>query len=134
MGRVLLLTAGSAPVLAALLHLWRRPELPARWALLILPGAGWLVAEWDNPAAPSGIVFTTGLLLWTVAPVMLAHAVLAYPSGRLRRWPARLLVTSGYAVTVGLQGIATALVFDPAGEGCTDCPRNLLACRRPGPA
>ena len=58
---------------------------------------------------------------------MLAHAVLAYPSGRLRRWPARLLVTSGYAVTVGLQGIATALVFDPAGEGCTDCPRNLLA-------
>ena len=95
--------------------------------LLGLSGAGWLVAEWDNPAASSEIVFTAGLLFWTVAPVLLTHAVLAYPTGRLRRWRDRLLVLTGYAATVGLQGVATALVFDPASEGCTDCPRNLLA-------
>lgn len=126
-GRALLLVAGLGPAVAGLLHLWRRPGLAPGALLLGLAGAGWLVAEWDNPSASSDEVFTTGLTLWTVGPVLLTHAALAYPTGRLKSWPARLLVAAGYLVTVGLQGVATAAVFDPVREGCSSCPENLLA-------
>ena len=95
--------------------------------LLGLAGSGWLVAEWDNPAASSDVVFTLGLVLWTVGPVLLTHAALAYPTGRLRSWPARVLVAAGYVVTLGVQGVATAVFFDPVLEGCASCPENLLA-------
>ena len=63
--------------------------------LLGLAGAAWLMAEWDNPAASSDAVFTIGLLVWTVAPVLVTHAVLAYPTGWLRRWRDRVLVLPG---------------------------------------
>ena len=126
-GRGLLLAAGAGLAAAGLLHLWRRADLAAGALLLGLAGAGWLVAEWDNPAASSDVVFTLGLVLWTVGPVLLTHAALAYPTGRLRSWPARFLVAAGYVVTLGVQGIATAVFFDPVLEGCTSCPENLLA-------
>ena len=117
-GRALMLTAGLGLAVAGLLHLWRRPELASGALLLGLAGAGWLVAEWDNPASTSDVVFTTGLTLWTVGPVLLTHAALAYPTGGLRSWTARAVVVAGYLLTVGLQGLATAAVFDPLGEGC----------------
>ena len=126
-GRGLLLAAGAGLAVAGLLHLWRRAELSAGAVLLGLAGAGWLVAEWDNPAASSDVVFTIGLVLWTVGPVLLTHAALAYPTGRLRSWPARVLVAAGYVVTLGVQGVATAVFFDPVLEGCASCPENLLA-------
>ncbi len=132
-GRALLLAAGLGLVVAGLVHLWRRPGLAPGATLLGLAGAGWLLAEWDNPAATSDVVFTAGLTFWTVGPVLLAHAALAYPTGRLGSWSARLLVAAGYAVTVGLQGVATAVVFDPVREGCSSCPDNLLAVA-PDPA
>ena len=90
-GRALVLAAGLGLAVAGLLHLWRRPELACGALLLGLAGAGWLVAEWDNPASTSDVVFTTGLVLWTVGPVLLTHAALAYPTGGLRSWTARVV-------------------------------------------
>src|SRR6185436_12752991 len=52
-------------------------------------------------------------------------AALAYPSGRLGSNLERGVVAGGYVAAVALLGIAPALVFDPAAQGCLRCPTNL---------
>ena len=61
-------------------------------ALLCGAAAAWLIAEWDNPGAPSAILFTLGMALGTAAPALLAHALLVHGSGRLGSVAARLAV------------------------------------------
>jgi hypothetical protein len=95
---------------------------------LLLYGAGfaWLLAEWDNPATRSAIVFSLGVALYAVCPAFVVHLALAYPSGRLGSQPARVVVVAGYVVTVGVLGTASALVYSPADHGCTECASNLF--------
>jgi signal transduction histidine kinase len=95
---------------------------------LLLYGAGcaWFVAEWDNPATSSALVFTAGLALYAVCPAVVVHVALAYPSGRLEWWPARLAAVAGYAITVGVLGVISAVVFSPQAHGCLVCASNLL--------
>jgi signal transduction histidine kinase len=95
---------------------------------LLLYGAGcaWLVAEWDNPATSSAVIFTVGIALYAVCPALVVHLALAYPSGRLGAVSARLVVITGYAMTAGILGVASAMVFSPEAQGCPDCARNLL--------
>jgi signal transduction histidine kinase len=94
--------------------------------VLLAASFAWFLLEWNNPGNGSAFVFTLGLVLYVAAPPIVAHAVLGYPGGRVRTWPSRLGLALGYAGAVLLLGLLPALVFDPAAEGCTECPRNLL--------
>ena len=94
-------------------------------ALAVAAAFGWFLAEWNNPELGSALVFTIGLLLFAVAPPLVAHATLSYPSGRLTSWLDRVGLAAAYAGVL-LLGLFPALVFDPSAQICTDCPRNLL--------
>ncbi len=125
LGGLALLGAGCGLVVAGLVFWARRPS-NAAGPLLALAGVGWFAAEWDTPGA-GALVFTLGLLLYAACPALVGWATLAYPAGRLTSLPQRVAVASALAGAVLVLGLLPALAFDPAGGGCSDCPRNLLA-------
>jgi signal transduction histidine kinase len=94
--------------------------------LLALAGMTWFVAEWDNPGIGIGTAFTLGLVGHALAPAFVAHAVLAYPFGRLPSRLERLSVSSAYVDTALVLGLLPALFFEPGRQGCSLCPPNLL--------
>ena len=119
------LVAGYALLAVGLVALARRGE--GRLGGVLLAGSfAWFLLEWNNPGNGSAFVCTVGLVLYVAAPPIVAHAVLGYPGGRVLAWPNRLGLGAGYAGAVLLLGLLPALVFDPAAEGCAECPRNLL--------
>jgi signal transduction histidine kinase len=103
-----------------------RPHQARLGAILVAASSAWFLVEWNNPAAGSALVFTVGLVLYSAAAPLVAHAMLAYPDGRVAWWPSRLGLALGYAGSVLVLGLLAAAVFDPASEGCAQCPRNLL--------
>ena len=119
------LAAGYA-LLAVGFAAWMRPRQARLGAILVAASFAWFLLEWNNPAAGSAGAFTAGLVLYAAAPPLVAHAMLAYPEGRVGWWPARLGLALGYAGSVLVLGLLAALVFDPASEGCAQCPRKLL--------
>ena len=123
-GPILLPVAGWAAVAAGLIQQWRYPARRS-WALLVAAGFDLFLAEWDSPAAGSPGVFSAGLLLNAAVAAVISHLALSFPSGRLSARLDRAVVTSGYAITVGLLGAAVAMTFNPASSGCGSCPRNL---------
>jgi len=118
------LAAGYA-LLAVGFTAWMRPRQARLGVILVAASFAWFLLEWSNPAAGS-VVFTTGLVLYAAAPPLVAHAMLAYPDGRVGWWLGRLCLALGYAGSVLVLGLLAAAVFDPASEGCAQCPRNLL--------
>jgi signal transduction histidine kinase len=103
----------------------RRPE--SRFGVLLAAAAfGWFLVEWNNPGIGSTVGFALGLTLSAVAPPLVAHAALAYPGGRLASRLDRLGLAVAYVGAVVVLGLLPALVFDPAVQGCGDCPRNPL--------
>lgn len=122
---VLELLAGLA-LIGAGAAAWRRRPISRFGPLLFLAGLAWFVPEWNNPAIGSAPLFTAGLVLGAACPPLVAHAALGYPGGRLRSRAERAAVGLAYVACVGLLGILPALLFDPAAEGCAECPRNLL--------
>jgi signal transduction histidine kinase len=119
------LVAGWAFLSVGLVAWVRRPG--SRFgALVVAASFGWFLAEWNNPGIGSALGFTLGLTLYAVAPPLVGHAVLAYPSGRLSSWIDQPAVVAAYAGAVLVLGLFPALVFDPAAQGCSECPRNLL--------
>jgi signal transduction histidine kinase len=124
-GIVLLLTATWLCCLAAAGRLWWDNRPRKAGSLLGLAGLSWLVPEWDNPNAPA-LLYTAALLLAWVTPALVLHAALTWRDSQLSGVLARVTVTSGYAISLGVLGIAPALVFDPVTIGCLDCPSNLL--------
>jgi signal transduction histidine kinase len=119
------LAAGYA-LLAVGLVACMRPRQARLGAILVAASFAWFLLEWNNPAAGSAFVFTLGLVLYAAAAPLVAHAMLAYPDGRIAWWPGRLGLALGYAGSVLVLGLLTAAVFDPPSEGCAQCPRNLL--------
>jgi signal transduction histidine kinase len=103
-----------------------RPRQARLGVILVAAAYAWFLLEWNNPAAGSAVVFTIGLVLYAAAPPLVAHAMLAYPGGRVGWWPGRLGLALGYAGSVLVLGLLAAAVFDPAAQGCARCPRNLL--------
>jgi signal transduction histidine kinase len=93
--------------------------------LLAAAGAGWFLLEWNNPGTGSAFVFTAGLVLYASAVPLVAHTVLAYPPGPVRRleWAA---LAGAYGGALLLLGLLSAFVFAPAQQGCSQCPANLL--------
>jgi signal transduction histidine kinase len=118
------LVAGYA-LLAVGVTAWMRPGQARLGVILVAASFAWFLLEWSNPAAGS-VVFTTGLVLYAAAPPLVAHAMLAYPDGRVGWWLGRLGLALAYAGSVLVLGLLAAAVFDPASEGCAQCPRNLL--------
>ena len=53
-----------------------------------------------------------------VAPVVIIHALLRFPVGRLASRPQRIAVAGAYLSAVGLLGVGPAVVFDPRSHGC----------------
>ncbi len=118
------LLAGYAMIASGLILIARRPD--HRFAgLLIAGGCGWFLLEWNNPGVGSDWAFTIGLVLYAAAPPLFAHALLRYGSDALGRLE-RAAVAAAYVGSLLTLGLLSALVYDPAGQGCSECPRNLL--------
>ena len=120
------LAAGYA-LLGVGLAAWMRPRQAGLGAILVAASFAWFLLEWNNPAAGSAPVFTIGLVLYAAAPPLVAHAMLAYPDGRVGWWPGRLGLALGYAGSVLVLGLLAAAAFNPAAQGCARSPQ------RPGP-
>jgi len=125
------LSAGAAVVATGVVELGSQRNRTAG-ALLAAAGITWMVTVWDDPAAPAWI-FLAGRMLGTVWPVLVAHSLVRRFGGLSRGERATLALA--YAMTVGVDGLAEALVFNPATNGCADCPANpLLLVDAPGAA
>src|SRR5262249_45637799 len=103
-----------------------RPRQARLGTILVAASFAWFLAGWDNPGAGSAFVFTAGLALYAAPLPVVAHAMLANPDGCVRWWPGRAGLALAYAGAVLWLGLLVAAVFDPAAEGCAQCPRNLL--------
>ena len=122
------LVAGLALIAAGAIS-WHGRPTSAFGPLLAAAGLAWFVPELNNPEIGSPFAFTAGLAVVAACPPLVAHAALAYPGGRLHSSVERLAVGLAYVASIGLVGILPALLFDPAAEGCAQCPRNLLLFR-----
>jgi signal transduction histidine kinase len=124
------LAAGWAVIGAGFYVSWRRGKRAG--LLLAAAGVAWFFPEWDNPGLGAA-AFTFGLVTYALAPAVVAHAVMAYPPGRLSSRAARLAVMVAYADAALILGLLPALFFNPPEQGCSLCPPNLLlADARPG--
>jgi signal transduction histidine kinase len=125
LGRAALLGTGWALIGVGVAAWLRGPD--SRFGLLLAAaGFAWFLPEWNNPGVGSAAAFTLGLCLYAACPPFAAHAVLAYPGGRLASALERALVVSAYVGGLLVLGLAPALLLDPQVHGCNDCPQNLL--------
>ena len=101
----------AAYVSCGLLAWTRRPE-SAFGRLMVLVGFGATLSNlaWSSNA----LLHTVGLALDLLVVVLFLHVFLAFPTGRLSG-PARPLVVTAYAVSVGLQ--LTVMVLGGFGPG-----------------
>ena len=128
-----LLAAGWALIGCGLASWARRPA--SRFGLLLTAaGFAWFVPEWNNPEVGSALAFTIGLAFSAACAPLVAHAALAYPGGRLASRAEVAALAAAYAGGVLLLGVFPAFYFDPKGEGCGQCPSNLLLLRSSGGA
>ena len=95
--------------------------------LLIIVGFSWFFGA--LPSAGNDYVFTAGLLLGTFFTALLAHLLLAFPTGELTARTDRAIAIAFYAVAA--IGPTLAFVFDEGdlSNGYCDgpCPDNLLS-------
>jgi len=96
-------------------------------SLLMIVGFSWFLGA--LPAAGNEVVFTAGLVLGTLFTALLAHLLLAFPTGELTSRTDRAITIAFYAVA--LVGPTLAYLFD-AGDLTNavcdgPCPDNLLS-------
>jgi signal transduction histidine kinase len=117
------LAAGWGLLAAGLAHWARRPA--SRCGLLLaVAGLAWFIGEAANPEVGSALVFTLGLVLFAACPPLIAHASLVHGSVRSRA--ATAVVALGYLAGLGVLGVLSAALYDPAAQGCLECPVNLV--------
>ena len=87
-------------VVSGLLAWWRRPDSSfGKLLVLVGFGAGLSNLAWANQP----LLFTVGQACDLLLVVLFLHVFLAFPTGRVGGRLPRLLVGTGYAVSVGLQ-------------------------------
>jgi PAS domain S-box-containing protein len=74
--------------------------------------------------ANGAVLYTLGVVASNVVFAVLVHALLAFPSGRLRSRTPRVLVASAYASVLLLQ--AVAVLFDPLTRYHSAHPQNVV--------
>jgi signal transduction histidine kinase len=95
--------------------------------LLIVVGFSWFLGA--LPSVSNDLLFTAGVAVNTIFTALLAHLVLAFPTGRLQNRTDRWIVVAFYVIAIVAPPLA--LVFD-AGDltasSCDGpCPDNLLS-------
>jgi signal transduction histidine kinase len=121
--RAVQLLGGLVPVLVGALLVARPSSRGTGW-LLTSVGITWLAQEWASQAA-SAIVFTFGLLLPSSVAVLAVHLAASLGRGR-PGWVTKVVIGSGYLLSIGILGLAATALYDPASAGCSECPRNVL--------
>jgi signal transduction histidine kinase len=128
LGGIAELGAGWSLVAAGLLF-WIRHRRNRFGPLLAATGFAWFLPEWSNPGVGTALLFTVGLAGFVACLPLVAHAALAYPTGRLRSRLDVVVLAFSYAGALLLLGLLPATVFDPEPTGCFQCPRNLVLIR-----
>ncbi|HEV2711483.1 MAG TPA: histidine kinase [Gaiellaceae bacterium] len=108
---------------------WMRHRQNRLAPLLIGAGFAWLLPEWTDPQVGSALAFTVGLVGFVACAPLVAHAALAYPTGRLRTRVHVAVVATSYAGALLSLGLLPTTVFDPKAAGCFQCPQNLALIR-----
>jgi signal transduction histidine kinase len=93
--------------------------------LFIGAGFAWFLPEWTDPEVGSALAFTVGLVGFVLCTPLVAHAALAYPTGRLRSRVDVAVVVGSYAGALFLVGLLPTTTYDPKAAGCFLCPQNL---------
>ena len=101
-----------------LLAWWRRPG-NRTGALMTAAGFAWFAS--GIGAADDDLLFTAGIALDALFPVIAGHLLLAFPTGRLETRTERLVIGTGYVTATILQ--IPSLLFEEHSPGD---PRNLL--------
>jgi signal transduction histidine kinase len=125
---LLTLSNFSLPIAGFVVVLCGTVAIARRWfpeVLLIGTGFAWLTSNWDDPWADGSLVFTVGLLVSTMYPVVLAHTALGCLTSRLALVE-RVALGVGYASALVVSGLGPAIFFNPADRSCHACPANLL--------
>jgi signal transduction histidine kinase len=128
LGGIAELGAGWALVGAGLLF-WTRHPQNRSGPLLVATGFAWFLPEWADPGVGSAFAFTIGLVGFGVSTPLVAHAALAYPTGRMRSKVDVTFVAGAYGGALLLLGLLPTTVFDPKQAGCFNCPHNLALMR-----
>ena len=116
---MLAVSVGIAFVASGLVAMWRRPA-NRTGALLTATGFLWFLGALS--AANDSWVFVLGIVTGSAAWAMLAHLILAFPSGRLDSPVYRWFVGIVWGV-IALFGLV--VLFDPRPvASCPDCPEN----------
>ena len=121
---LLFVTAGWALIFSGLRLANGRAQRSAG-RLLTVAGFAWFAADWNNQFTSSSPMFTAGVVLGTVGPVLIGHAALRY-AGPIRLL-GRVAIVVGYAATLLIAGLLPALFLDPAAQNCAGCATNMLA-------
>jgi signal transduction histidine kinase len=101
----------SAPyIVAGLVAWWRRPE-SRLGPLMIVGGVGAALSGFQ--AASPDVLYTVGSVLDILPAALFLHVFLAFPDGRLHSTFERVLVSTTYAVALGLQVLRMSIgAFD----------------------
>ncbi len=112
---------------AALVTLARRPADPL-WKLILLYVI-WNRLFWSLQWTPYPVVQGLAFHFAPLAPVVIAHILVAYPSGHLRTGFDRAVVGAVYGIFLG-SAVLTALLWQPD-QSCSSafCPENILLIR-----
>jgi signal transduction histidine kinase len=115
--------SGGLLAVAAMLIAFRRAPDGPLWKLFLL----YIAANgiWDLGYIRTDLTWTLGEVLRPLAPFVLIHLMLAFPSGRLTDRFDRRFVTALYGFGIGT-AVAFALVTDPQFSDCGFCPRNIF--------
>ena len=116
-------------ILSGVIAWWRRPQ-SRLGPLMIAAGFVTFVStlQWTSLDVP----FTVGQTLDLVPVALFLHVFLAFPSGRLDGRFDRWLVTTSYAIAIGLELVGMAIGASPITANVarwigTNCPRNQIA-------
>jgi signal transduction histidine kinase len=115
--------AAGLGLLAAGLLAWIEPRTRRLGVLALLAGVSWFGPDWEGRDGGSPFLRSLGAIVTPFFLALLFHLVLALPLGRLRSWPARVLVAAAYGVAASVS-LGRALFRDPFLDPY--CWRNCL--------